>query len=144
MQAVAVLGLLANDIKHRINKLSTLRVVPLRPVVAGTGLTEDEVIRPKDLAKRTRSNGVHGTWLKVHEDGAGNEAASAGLVEIDIDALKLKIRVAVILSGVIDAVLVANHLPELGPDLVAALPSLDVQDFSHRCSGEIWRRFTEV
>jgi hypothetical protein len=28
-------------------------------------------------------------------------------------------------------VLVAHHLPELGTDLVATLPALDVQDFPH-------------
>jgi hypothetical protein len=28
-------------------------------------------------------------------------------------------------------VLVAHHLPELGPDLVPALPALDVEDLPH-------------
>jgi hypothetical protein len=32
-------------------------------------------------------------------------------------------------------VLVADHLPELGPDLVPALPALDVQDLPHGCGG---------
>lgn len=38
---------------------------------------------------------------------------------------------AVVLAGEIDAVLVAGDLPELGTDLVAALATLDVQNFSH-------------
>jgi hypothetical protein len=32
-------------------------------------------------------------------------------------------------------VLVADHLPELGPDLVAALAALDVQDLPHGGGG---------
>jgi hypothetical protein len=32
-------------------------------------------------------------------------------------------------------VLVADHLPELGPDLVPALPALDVQDLPHGGGG---------
>jgi hypothetical protein len=32
-------------------------------------------------------------------------------------------------------VLVADHLPELGPDLVAALAALDVEDFPHGGGG---------
>jgi hypothetical protein len=32
-------------------------------------------------------------------------------------------------------VLVADHLPELGPDLVSALATLDVQDLPHGGGG---------
>ena len=38
---------------------------------------------------------------------------------------------SVVLASVVDAVLVIDHLPKLGPYLVATLPALDVQDFSH-------------
>ena len=34
-------------------------------------------------------------------------------------------------AGGVDSVLVADDLPELGADLVSALTSLDVNDFSH-------------
>ena len=43
--------------------------------------------------------------------------------------------VAAVLSGVVDAVLVADYFPELGSDLVAALAALDVEDFSHFLAG---------
>ena len=33
----------------------------------------------------------------------------------------------------VDAVLIADDLPELGPDLVAALAGLDVDDLPHGC-----------
>ena len=37
------------------------------------------------------------------------------------------------LTALVDAVLVARDLPELGSDLVAALASLDVDDLAHGC-----------
>lgn len=40
----------------------------------------------------------------------------------------------------VNAVLVADHFPELGSDLVAALATLDVQDFSH-FSGKVKEKF---
>ena len=38
-----------------------------------------------------------------------------------------------IAAGGVDAVLIADDLPELGPDLVAALAGLDVDDLPHGC-----------
>ena len=38
-------------------------------------------------------------------------------------------------SGGVDAVLIADDLPELGPNLVAALTGLQVDDFSHGGGG---------
>ncbi|KAL5223555.1 hypothetical protein ABZP36_010194, partial [Zizania latifolia] len=94
--------------------------VSLGLVVAGAGLAEDEVVGAEDLAVGSRAHRVHGAWLDVHQHGAGNEVAAARLVVGDVDALK-QVRVARILTSVVDAVLVADHLPNLGPDLVAAL-----------------------
>jgi hypothetical protein len=128
LEAVAVLGLLAHDVEHGVDELG---VVALGPVVAGAGLAEDEIVGAEDLAEGARAHGVHGAWLEVHEDGARDEAAAAGLVVVDVDALELEVGVAGVLAGVVDAVLVAYHLPELGPDLVTALPALDVEDLSH-------------
>ncbi|KAK9072920.1 hypothetical protein SSX86_009356 [Deinandra increscens subsp. villosa] len=102
-----------------------------RPIVSGTRLAEHKVIRAEDLAAGTRSEAVHGTWLKVHKDGAWNKPSATGFVVVDIDALKLKILVAVVTAGGVDAVLGADDLPELGSDLVAALAALNVEDFSH-------------
>jgi hypothetical protein len=41
--------------------------------------------------------------LEVHEDGARDEAAAAGLVVVDERTLELEIGVADVLSGVVDA-----------------------------------------
>ena len=40
-----------------------------------------------------------------------------------------------IAAGGVDAMLIADDLPELGPDLVAALAGLQVDDFSHGGGG---------
>ena len=39
--------------------------------------------------------------------------------------------VAVVGAGGVDSVLIANNLPELGTDLIAALTTLNVNDFAH-------------
>lgn len=102
-----------------------------RPVITGTGLSENEVIRSEDLTERSGSKGIHGARFKIHEDGAWNVPSATRLIVINIYALKLKIGIAAVLSGMINAVLVADNLPEFGSDLVTALPTLDVEDFSH-------------
>lgn len=105
--------------------------MPLSPVIPSPRLPEHEVVRPEDLTVRSGSDAVHGTGLEVHEDSSGDEAAAAGLVVVDIDPLELELRVSMILSGGVNAVLCANNLPELGTDLVAALAALNMKDFSH-------------
>ena len=135
MEAVAVLGLLADDVEDGVDELSALGVVPLGPVVPGPGLAEDEVVGAEDLAVGARAHGVHGARLEVHEHGARDEPPAAGLIVVDVDALELEVGVAREVAGVVDAVLVADHLPELGPDLVPALPALDVQDLPHGGGG---------
>jgi len=144
LQAVAVLGLLSHDVEHGVDELGSLGVVALGPVVACSGLAEDEVVGAEDVAVGPRADGVHGAGLQVHEDGAGHEAAAGGLVVVDVDALELEVGVAAIAAGGVDAVLGAHHLPELGPDLVAALAALDVEDLPHggRLGDlEIWGRW---
>jgi hypothetical protein len=84
-----------------------LGVVALGPVVAGAGLAEDEIVGAVDLAEGARAHGVHGAGLEVHEDDVQDEAAVAGLVVVDVDALELEVGVAGVLSGVVDVVLVA-------------------------------------
>lgn len=131
LQAVAILSFLANNIEHGIDQFGTLRVMTLGPVVTGAGLAEDEVIWPENLSEGARSDGIHGSRLQIHEDRAWYVPSTACLVVIHIDPLQLQVRVAVVPPRRVDAVLVADHLPELGSDLVPALPSLYVKDFSH-------------
>ena len=126
LQAIAILSFFSHNIENRINKLGAFGVMALSPVISGTRLAENEVIGAEDLAERAGSDGVHGTRLEIHEDRTRDEATAAGLVVIDIDSLELELGVAVVFSGVVNAVLVADHLPELGSDLVATLTALDV------------------
>lgn len=88
-------------------------------------------------------------------------AVTCGLIVVHVDALQLQVAVSVVGARRVDAVLVADHLPELpektpsapacsvpagrapahalppprrphlGPDLVAALPGLQVHDLPH-------------
>lgn len=131
MKTITVLGLLANNIENRVDELSAFSVMSLGPVVSSTRLTEDEVVRPEDLAVGARSDTIHSARLKVHEDGAWDEPTAAGFVVVDIHALKLKVIVAAVATGGVDTVLGTYHFPEFGSDLVAALASLYVQDLTH-------------
>jgi hypothetical protein len=105
LEAVAVLGLLAHDVEHGVDELGALSVVALGPVVAGAGLAEDKIVGAEDLDEGARAHRVHGAGLEVHEDGAWDEAVTAGLVLVDVDALELEVGVTGVLSGVVDAVL---------------------------------------
>jgi len=103
LEAVARLGLLAADVEDRVDELGTLGVVALGPVVAGASLAEDEVVGAEDLAVGAGADGVHRAGLEVHQDRAGNVAAARRLVEVDVDALELKIGVALVRAGRINS-----------------------------------------
>ncbi len=117
LERVARLGLLSDDVQHGVDELGALGVVALRPVVTRAGLPEDEVVRPEELPKGARSHRVHRARLEVHEDGARDVAAARRLVEVAVDALELEVGVAVVGSRGVDAVLIGDDFPELGPDL---------------------------
>ena len=131
LEAIATLSFLSDDIEDGVDELSTLSVVTLGPVVTGTGLTEDEVVWSEELTEWSGSDGVHGSWLKIHEDGSWDVSSTGGLVVVDVDSLELEIGVTVVGTGWVNTVLVGDDLPEFGTDLVTALSSLDVNDFSH-------------
>jgi hypothetical protein len=133
LEAVAALSLLADDIEDGVNELSTFGVVTLGPVVTGTGLSEDEVVGAEELSEGSSTDGVHGAGLEVHEDGAGNVTATGGLVVVDVDSLELEVGVSVVRTGGVNTVFVRDDFPELGTDLVTALASLNVDDFTHSC-----------
>jgi hypothetical protein len=97
------------------------RLTALRPVVAGATLAVDDVVRTEEATKRAGSDGVAGAGLEVDEDGARDVLVRADLVEVDINALELEVVRALVHAVTLDAVLLREHLPELGPDLVPAL-----------------------
>jgi hypothetical protein len=94
-------------------------------------LAEDEVVGSEQLTERSSSDGVHGTRLQVHEDGSGHVSSSGGLSVVTVVSLKLEIRVTMVSTSGVDTVLVRNDFPELSTDLVTALASLNVDNFSH-------------
>jgi len=131
LKAVTGLGLLSADIKDGVDELSSLSVVTLGPVVTGTSLSEDEVVRSEDLAVGTSSDGIHSTWLQIHEYASGHVSASGGFVEVNVNSLQLKIGISLVSSGGVNTVLIGDDFPELGSDLVTALAGLDGDDLSH-------------
>jgi len=114
LEAVTGLGLLANDIKDRVNQLSSLGVVSFRPVVSCASLPKYEVVGAENLAERARSHGVHRTGLEIHEHSTGDITTTGGFVEVHVDALELEIRVTVVGTGGVYTVFVTDDFPELG------------------------------
>jgi hypothetical protein len=55
------------------------------PIVSGSGLSEDEVVRSEELTEWSSSDGVHSSWLQIHQDSSGNVSSSGGFVEIDVN-----------------------------------------------------------
>mmetsp|Transcript_155898 Transcript_155898/g.498249 ORF Transcript_155898/g.498249 Transcript_155898/m.498249 type:complete len:309 (+) Transcript_155898:166-1092(+) len=131
LQAIATLGLLADNIQDRIDQLGPLGVMSFRPIVTRAGLSKDEIVGAEKLTERTGSDAVHGARLESHEDGARHIAATGGFVKIYVDALKLKVGISMIRSRGINTMFIGNHLPELRADLIAALASLDVHQLTH-------------
>ena len=76
--------------------LTSLGVVSLGPVISGSGLSEDKVVGAEELSEGSGTDGVHGSGLEVHQDGAGDIASAGGLVEVDVDPLKLEVGVSVV------------------------------------------------
>merc|ERR1719387_463576 len=133
LEAVATLGLLADHVQNAVDQLRPLRVVALSPVVARACLAKDEVVRAEKLPERPSTDAVHGAGLQVHQHRAGDVAPSGRLVVVHVDALQLEVGIPVISPSRVDAVLVADDLPELGADLVPALAALDVDELAHGC-----------
>ncbi len=131
LEAITALSFLSDNIEDGVNELGSLGVMSLCPVVTGTSLSEDEVVWSEELSEWTSSNGVHGTWLKIHKDGSWDVSTTGGLVEVNVDSLKLEIGVSVVGTGWVNTMLVGDDLPELGTNLVTALSSLDMNNLSH-------------
>ena len=131
LKAIAALSLLSDDIEDGVDKFGTLGVMTLGPVVTGTGLSEDEVVGSEELTEWSSSNGVHGSWFEIHEDGSWDVSSTGGFVEVDVDSLELEIGVSVIGTGWVNTVLIGDDLPELSTDLVTALTGLNMNNFSH-------------
>jgi hypothetical protein len=133
LEAIATFGFFTDDIEDGVNELSTFGIVTLGPVVTGSGLTEDEVVWAEELTEWASADGVHGTWLKIHKDGSWYVTATGGFVEVNVDALQLKIGVSMVRTSWVNSVFIRDDFPELGTDLVTALTTLNVYDLTHCC-----------
>ena len=116
--------------EHHLKKF-TFGVVALSPVISGPRLAKDKIVRSEDLSIGTISNTIHSARLKVDENGPGDVLATSCFIEVDIDALQLQVRVSLVGAGGVDAMFIRDDLPELGPNLVAALAGLEVDNFPH-------------
>ena len=101
------------------------------PVVTSSSLTENEVIWSEKLTEWSSSDRVHGSRFEIHENSSWYKSTSSSFIKIDIDSFKLKIGVTVIGTGWIDSVFIGDNFPEFSTDLVTALTSLNVNEFSH-------------
>ena len=70
LEAVAALSFTTNNVKDLVNKLCSLGVMALGPVVSSTRLTKDEVIRTEELTERTSSDSIHCAGFEVDKDSA--------------------------------------------------------------------------
>jgi hypothetical protein len=91
LEAIATFGFFSNHIEYRVDELSTLSVVTLGPVVTCTGLTKYKVVRSEELTKWSGSDGIHGTWLKIHQDSSWNVSSTSSLVVVNVDSLELEV-----------------------------------------------------
>ena len=72
LQTVAAFGLFPDHIQDGVDQFRSLGVVSLGPIVSGTTLAENEVVRAKDLPKRAWSDRIHGARLQVDQNGPGH------------------------------------------------------------------------
>merc|ERR1719345_1993 len=131
LEAIAALSFLADDIEDGVDELSAFGVMSLGPVVTGAGLSEDKVVGAEELTERSSTDGIHGAGLEIHKDSAGDVTATGSLVVVDVDPLELEVGISVVRTGRVNSMFVRDDLPELGTDLVTALTSLNVDDFTH-------------
>ena len=65
------------------------------------------------LKVKISPDAVHGAWLEVDQDCPGHILGASSLIVVHVDPLQLEVRGACVRSGGVDAVLVADNLPEL-------------------------------
>jgi len=131
LETITTFSFFSDNVEDGVNKFSTFGVMTFGPVVTGTSLTENEVIGSEELTEWSSSDRVHCSGFEIHKDGSWDESTTSSFVIVDVDSLKLEIGVTVIGTGWVDTVFIRDDFPEFGTDLVTALTSLDVNEFSH-------------
>ena len=124
-------SLLSYNIEDWVNQFSSLSVMTFGPVVSCSSLSENEVVWPEELSEGSSSDWVHDTWLEVHKNSSWYITAASSFVLVDIDFFELEVWVSVVGAGGVDSMFVRDNFPEFGTNLITALSSLNVNDFSH-------------
>jgi hypothetical protein len=84
LEAIASFSFFSDDIEYGVDEFGTFSVVTLSPVVSGSGLAEDEVVRSEELTEGSSSNGVHSSGFQIHKHGSWNITTTSGFVVIDV------------------------------------------------------------
>ena len=84
-----------------------------RPIVSCTGCAKNEIIRLKHLTVARSTYGIDRTDLKITQYRTWNVSATVGLIEVDVDSLKLQIRMAAVDPLRRQSVFFGHNLPEL-------------------------------
>ncbi|TYZ69144.1 hypothetical protein PybrP1_010479 [[Pythium] brassicae (nom. inval.)] len=136
LKARAVVGELADAVKHEVDDLLADRVVAARVVVGGVLLARDDLLRVVQLAVRARAHFVAHARLEVDKHGARDVLAGAGLGEECVEGVVAAADglVARHLAVGLDAVLEAVELPAGVARLDAPLAEVHGDDFTH-CGG---------
>ena len=85
----------------------------LSPVVTRSTLSKHKVVWSENLTERSTPDTVHGAGLQVHQHGPGDVLATSGLIVVDIDALQLQLRCALVGPSWVNSVLIRDDFPEL-------------------------------
>ena len=89
LEAVAGLGLLADDVADGVDELGTLGVVTLGPAATAPVWPKTKLSGRKSWPKGPPAR-VRWHLVEVREDGAGHVATAGGLVVVDADPLQLR------------------------------------------------------
>jgi len=63
LKAVTALSFFSDNIQYWVDEFSSFGVMSFGPIVTGSGLTEHEVVGSEELAERSSSHWVHGSWF---------------------------------------------------------------------------------
>jgi hypothetical protein len=91
LEAVATLSFFADNVKDGVYEFCTFGVVTLSPVVTGTRLSKYKVVWTEELAEWASTDGVHGTWLKIHKDGSWDVATTSSFIKVNVNSFELKV-----------------------------------------------------
>jgi len=84
------------------------------PIVTSAALTKYKVVRSEEGAEGPRADRIHGTRLKIDQDGTGNILIRGDFVIVDINSFELELVSSLVNTIAFDAMFVGHSLPELG------------------------------